>query len=103
MLYAILFFIDIISILLIVVSIPIFFVREMRFAGTKILLSALGAYFGSGLPYLAIWMLWDRLVIELPESLVLTLAFIVVMAGLGLGVYSGYRLANVVNRQRGWD
>jgi hypothetical protein len=46
---AILFFIDIICILLILASVPIFFVREMRFFGSRLLLTGLGGYFGSAL------------------------------------------------------
>jgi hypothetical protein len=74
MLVTILFFIDIICVLLIVVSIPIFFVREMRFAASRLLLTALGGYIGSASGYLIVWMPSKFELIDLPRSLDLSIS-----------------------------
>lgn len=100
---AILFFIEIICVLLIVASVPIFFVREMRFFGSRLLLTGLGGYFGSALGYLIVTLPSKFELIDLPRSLDLTIAFTAVFAGLIVGIRVGYHLADRLNRQRGWD
>lgn len=104
----ILLFVDIVCVLLVALSVPVFFVRDMRFLASRLLLTGLGGYVGSALGYLAIVLpakfeLIDPHSTPAAKVLWLTMASIAILLGLALGVRLGYRLANQLNRQRGWD
>jgi hypothetical protein len=93
--YVVLTFVCIVCLICMIVSIPIFFVREMRSAASKLLLSALGGYLGSGVAYASI--LWEA------GWIPAVVATILVFLGLMLGIRVGHDISKLVNRKFGWD